>query len=120
MKMVAWILVAVAALAIVGCSELSSPHYSCWSDAKKEVVQEIEQAVDFPATLDLKDVAISLTNPPDDESLDHFGVEFESSNLYGVPVRGRAIITYRKDDCSVADIRVLPSAGFFKEADDST
>lgn len=110
----------IGVLVSIACMGVGSPHYSCWLDAEEQVVQRIELAVSFPATLELKDTALSLSrqsSEPLDESLDIFGVEFESSNQFGVPVRGRAIITYRKADCVVDDIWVHPTGGFFPRGD---
>ena len=35
------------------------------AESKKEIAREIEDRVSFPATLELKNVPISLTNPPE-------------------------------------------------------
>ena len=121
-KRAAWIgggLLAAGLLAIMVISQLgpencTNEHYSCWNEGRYEVMEEIEHRVDFPATLKLVDVPLSLTDQPGDPAQARFGVHFEHQNRSGVPVWGRASVRYQPTTCEVLDIWVSPGGGFFR------
>ena len=117
------LLLTVVILTLVSCTERLSEHYDCWKETEEEVIDNIERHIYSIATLEVKSAPISLVipdsgpfKPADDESI--FGVEFEHSSEYGVPLWGKAVVTYKKESCEMESIRVAPEDGFFEESNE--
>lgn len=117
------VLMVVIVLTFTSCTETLSEHYDCWKETEKEVLDNIESHVFSIATLKVKGAPISLVipdsgplKPSDDESI--YGVEFEHLSEYGVPLWGKAVVTYKKVSCEMTGIRVAPEDGFFEESDE--
>ena len=74
----------------------NSEHFACWDINDQYIREDIEARIEFPATLKFVDAPLSLTSPPD-EGLAEFGIHFEHLNSHGIPIRGRAIVTYKPE-----------------------